>query len=484
MLLWGSLAIGRWMKLYLQLLLILSSCVLRLSAALDGEVLETYTSSSGRMVEKIAFNDTQHDYVTVSYPKGFDASKSYHINFWYHGTSGKPTSGIEDSLESYIGVGMSYLDKDKVPPNGYATKHWESCLAVERNFTKRRKVKISRRIVSGVSKGGWMAYYMSLEPLEGLHGTGIIAAGMHQGGVEPIKSQLDHLAVFVGTGETDSNYPHAQMAVDFFKKSKIHSFCYEEWLEEGHVSIASPRTLEWLKVQGKRGGPKNLLVEYAEKVVQQKLEKIQKLEEHTQKYIAVRHLLYAPTAQYVSAQTKGVIKSLGKELTAQAEVKSWLIEYHKFRSMVQRETKFYHDGRREPELLGGFVKGYQKLALESAYPSIARRASYAYMRNLKNYTIEELKEEYLATTEYPSLKVEFDALNKKVSTSSAPSQEDINRRQELFSKIRTLALDAGMQGFYDVEWHKKMQPDAKVEHVIKSGRVSKDSVEAYSGHGF
>lgn len=435
-------------------------------------------------MEKIAFSDTQHDYVTVSYPKNFDANKTYHINFWYHGTSGKPTSGIEDSLDSYIGVGMSYLDKDKVPPSGYATEHWKSCREVEKNFTKRRQVKVSRRVVSGVSKGGWMAYYMSLEPLEGLHGTGIIAAGMHQGGVPPIKSKLDHLAVLVGTGETDSNYPHAQMAVDFFKKCKIHSFCYEEWLEEGHVSIASPRVLEWLRVQGMRGGPKNVLIEYAEKVVQQKLEKIMKLEDNKQQYIAVRHLLFAPTTKYVSANTKGVIKKLGKELTAEGDLKNWMEALNKFRVMTQRETKFYHDGRKEPELLGEFVKGYQKLALDSKYPGIARRAAYAYMRNLKNHTIEVIKEEHLQTTEYPRLKVQFDALNKKVSTSRKPVQADIDRRQELYNEIRTLALDAGMKGFYDVEWHDKVKPDAKVENVIESGRASKSAVEIYSGHGF
>ena len=116
---------------------------------------------------------------------------------------------------------MSYLDKDKVPANGYATEHWKLCQDVERLIVKRKNLKVSRRTVSGVSKGGWMAYYMSLEPLEGLHGTAIIAAGQHKGGIPPLKKNLDHLAVFVGTGETDSNYPHAQMAVNFFNQSQI-----------------------------------------------------------------------------------------------------------------------------------------------------------------------------------------------------------------------------------------------------------------------
>ena len=472
------------MKCFLLVSFLLSSFMFTLVAAEDGELLGSLTSRSGRTIEKIAWSDTQNDYVIVTYPKGFDSNKIYHINFWFPGTGGKPSPGIEDSLENFIGIGLSYLDKDKVPSNGYATEHWKLCQDVERLIVKRKNLKVSRRMVSGVSKGGWMAYYMSLEPLEGLHGTAIIAAGQHKGGIPPLKKNLDHLAVFVGTGETDSNYPHAQMAVNFFNQSQIHSFCYEEWLEKGHVSITSPRVMEWLMVQGKRGEPKNILVDYCEEEVQKKLEKIAMLSSDKEKYIAVRHLLRAPTMHYVSAVTSDKVKTQGKELTEKSEIKEWLAELNKLRSMIQREAKFYHDGRREPDLLGKFVKGYEQVSLESKHPDIARRAAYAYMRNLKNHTIEIIKEEHLATTEYPVLKARFDELSKKVGTAREPVQADYDEMQELFNKLRTLSLDAGMKGFYEVEWHKKVTPDPKVKQVLETTAKSKSAVEVYSGLGF
>lgn len=216
--------------------------------------------------------------------------------------------------------------------------------------------------MSGVSKGGWMAYYMSIEPFEGLHGTAIIAAGQPNGRTPMIQKKLDHLAVLVATREADPNYPHAQMAVEFFKQSKIHSFCYEEWLEEGHVSIISPRVIEWLTIQAKRGGAQAILVEYCETVVKNKLESINKLEQNKDKYIALRHLIHAPATHYVSADTKRLIKNFGKKLTYTSGLREWFIDLKKLRHIIKRETKFFHDGRTKPELLESFVKAYQKLA--------------------------------------------------------------------------------------------------------------------------
>lgn len=103
----------------------------QLHASKKGDVLSSYESHSGRLVEKISWSDTQENHIIVSYPQNFNPSETYHINFWFPGTSGKPSSGIEDTLENYIGVGLSYLDKDKVPSNEYALKHWELCKNIE-----------------------------------------------------------------------------------------------------------------------------------------------------------------------------------------------------------------------------------------------------------------------------------------------------------------------------------------------------------------
>ena len=130
-------------------------------------------------------------------------------------------------------AGMSYLKRDQVPPGKYGAAHWEECLAVRAEL-EAQGLKLDRNVVAGMSKGGWMGFYIAAEPRDGLHAVGIFAAGKDPNlkSVPSLKGR--GLSVLVRTGETDPNFPQAQLAVQVLKKTKTTMF-YQEWLGESHT---------------------------------------------------------------------------------------------------------------------------------------------------------------------------------------------------------------------------------------------------------
>ncbi len=188
----------------------------------SGDVIASEISPSGRLVEQVAWNDTEQGFLLISYPKGFTNAKRYHVNFWFPGTSGHPGPGIADENDGYIEVCLSYLSKKNFAPGEFARDHWALCRSVEANVSKRKGFAVGQRILSGVSKGGWLAFETSLEQLQGLNGVVIVAAGALVHEKRFPKMQKSAVSVLVCTGETDTNYPFAQYAETYYTVCQNH----------------------------------------------------------------------------------------------------------------------------------------------------------------------------------------------------------------------------------------------------------------------
>ena len=462
----------------------LISLITGVYAVENGEVTKTYTNQTGRNVEKIYWEQTQEDHVLISYPKDFDPAKTYHINFWFPGTGGIPGPGIEDRHDDYIGICLSYLDRDLIPRDGYATSHWALCKKVEASLVKRTGVKIQQRILSGVSKGGWMAFFTALAPPKDLHGVAIIAAGQVRGDEPLVKKNASHLAVFIGTGETDSNYPHAQMAFPFFHKSKIHSLCYEEWLRKGHVSIISPKLTEWLDVQSKRGGPPEELSEFCQEIAQEKLNALKLLDHPKDQYIALRHLMRAPSMKYAPKEISEKVKTLGKEIVKDEDLRNWINELETFRALVKKETLQFKERGNKAVDNESLLKAYQDLTLKTNYTDIAHRSVYAYLRALKNHTITVLRKQHLKETPHQQLQDDYNAFHQQLQQSNNATQEQVNQLYRMGSKINKIGSEASMKAFYDVEWKNKFVIDPEMQKKLDEARTSIRPWEIYSGIGY
>lgn len=473
-----------WFRFIYCIILFLSFPV-HLCAESNGEVLEIYTNKNGRKVEKIHWEGTRDKYVLVSYPKNFDLQKIYHINFWFPGTSGKPGQGIEDENDQYIGIGLSYIERDKIPKGGYCTSHWDLCKRVEASVVTRMNLKIGTRILSGVSKGGWLAFHTSLDPPKDLDGVAIIAAGKNNEVKFEPKLKNRKLAILVGTGETDSNFPYAQLAIPFYKKAPVESLCYEEWLREGHVSKISPKVNEWLDVQARRHGSPEELIKFCEEVVGLKLKEVDAVSDEIERYIALRHLVGAPSMFYISKATKSKIFKQGRELVKSEPLKKWLVDFKKIRVLIDEESSLLDLGVFETEKLGEIANKYKVIATTSQYVDIKERAAYAYLRSMKMYSMYQLRDIAKKAPEYAKLQKRFDALQKKVSTANRkPEQKEIDQLYEVANKLSEMRGEIAMKSFYDIEWYKKYDADPAMIELMEQRSSGDSDWQAYSGIGF
>lgn len=455
-----------------------------IQAETNGEILKVYNNKNNRQVEQLYWGTTKDKYVLISYPENFDPEKTYHINFWFPGTSGKPSQGIEDKNDQYIGIGLSYLEESAIPQGAYYPAHWDLCEKVEASLLARKKIKIGQRVLSGVSKGGWMGYYTSLNPPKNLDGVAIIAAGIPSlaGAESAPKSNSSHLAVLIATGETDPNYPYSQLAIPYYKKSSVASLCYEEWLGEGHISKVSPRVNEWLDVQALRGGSAEELRQGCEDIVSQHLRNISLSSDQVATYIALRHLLGSPSMRYVSQETKKKVITEGKTLSQTEVLKNWLLDFNQIKSLVKKETSLFGKGPIKTKPLGDVVVLYKALAQSSEYPDIRARAANSYLRAFKMYSMNKLQDEAKAAPEYSKIHNQFETLRKRHNGSRQGLQpNELAQLQKLQGELAVMSRKITMDSFYAIEWHKKFSPDPAMIAIMNEKNPKDQIWQAYSG---
>ena len=162
----------------------------------------------------------QHE-ILVSLPQNHDPAKSWPAVFYYHGTNGRPHTGLirrHTGEKDWIVVGMSYvkLGAFQATPEGMAA---ESKVLKEVRATLQKRVNLdpTRVYLSGFSKGGW-ASGLLLQHERSIAGAAIMGAGhIHQVEDAP-KPFTKGLPVFIGVGRYDGNYPFGLNALLFYRK--------------------------------------------------------------------------------------------------------------------------------------------------------------------------------------------------------------------------------------------------------------------------
>jgi hypothetical protein len=447
-----------------------------------GDVLGTAASRSGRTVEKIEWEGTEKGFILITYPKSFKSFQPYHLNFWFPGTSGNPGFGIANENENYIEICTSYLVQESFAVGEYSKKHWALCQEFEEFLINRKQITVGQRIISGVSKGGWLAFGMSVEPPKDLDGVVIVAAGMYPREQRTPNFKGSKLAILVCTGETDSNYPFAQMAGAYYKKYKLEDYCYEEWLTKGHISAVSPRVIEWLNVQAKKGESKHALQVFSDTLVTKKLNEVEELDEPESQYIALRHLLKSPSYRHVSTELRERILNKGQGLNKDKAVIAWLKDYNILRKIVQTEVKLYQQRRVTSQEAAEIKAHFVKLANLTKYNTLKVRAAYGYLRNTKGHVMLKLQEKEKAKPEYKKMKKEFEDIQRRIHGDRKTDPILVDEFQELAYELRAKSTKQVMDSFYQVEWRKQYTvDDPRMKKLLETKQEALTTHKPYSG---
>lgn len=447
-----------------------------------GDVLSSETAPSGRLVEKVEWNDTEKGFILISYPPGFTNGKLYHLNFWFPGTSGHPGPGIADENDDYIEVCLSYLSKTQFPPGGYAREHWAMCRGVEARLLARRNFAVGQRIVSGVSKGGWLAFETSLEHPQGLNGVVIVAAGALPHEKRFPKLGKSAMPVLVCTGETDVNYPFAQMAEGYYQTCGLPEYTYEEWLTLGHVNSISERVNEWLDVQAKRRESKEALQSYCDTLITTRIRECEAMASPVEQYISLRHHLKSPAAAHVKSGLREQMLAKGRELGSQESVAAWLKDYNILRKIVQAEVRIYKEtavtAKSLEELKGHFVK----LAQTTKWQDLKIRAAYGYLRITKAHAVALLKEQDSKSQDYVKLEKELVALRDRWNGQKTRDPILLEQFQQKANELAQRNNDIAMDAFRKVEWHHQYTlDDPQMKTLLEEGKRTSKQAVAYTG---
>ena len=453
-------------------LLILATLWLLLVAVRAGEV------------EKIVRPKTEKGVVSVHYPDGFDPAKRYSVLFWFHGTGGRPNPGIGRDHERFVTVGMSYLKSENVPAGEFGAAHWRECLAV-REQLEANGLRLDRNVVAGMSKGGWMAFYIAAKPRVGLHAVGIFAAGKDPNLREVPSLEGRGLSVLVGSGETDPNFPQAQLAVNVLRKAGAAVF-YEEWSGQGHTYRRDRRVRAWLDVEGMRADPAQL-ERFCAAAVEEEFERAMAWRDARDRYAALRYLAGDPRLREAGELWRERVREAGRDLSNDPEVKSWLAELNRLRALVKREVAFFdrRDFRVPP--LEKLVAAYQKLLGEVKHPDLAARAAHGYQRAAKMLAIYSAQMKARENPEYQALMKEYVKLQTEYGEANGdPGEEVMARLKEVGARLGKLRHESSMGAFKDAEWGRHDgDTDPAVQAAIEAGvAAGRGKPPVFSGVGF
>ena len=470
------------------LFLALIGCFLGLTPIALGEngaLLSTNTSNSGRSVEKIEWGETEKGFILISYPKDLKPTQTYHLNFWFPGTSGNPGLGIANQNLNYIEICFSYLAQKGFAAGEWAQKHWELCLEVEAYLTKRKGVTIGQRIVSGVSKGGWLAFDMSVVNPKGLDGVVIVAAGKSPRENRKLDFKNSSLSVLVCTGETDSNYPFSQMAEAYYQKSELRDYCYEEWLTQGHVSHISERVIEWFNVQAKKEESPEALQNYCDKLMKYRLAEGKKRDDPKDHYITLRHHLKSPAASYMSEDLRQTIITKGRDLAKDPAVAAWLKDYAILRKIVQADQEIYQHNPVTSVDMSRIKNHYLKLIENTQHTDLKIRAAYGYLRKAKDEAILLLQEKEKATPSYQTAEKELEALRSTLNKQRTKDPLLMEQFHKLAAEHGKRNSALAMNAFRQVEWHEKFTLNHPlIESLLKEGLKTIEKTAPHSGLSF
>lgn len=191
--------------------------------------------------------------IKVSLPENHKPGEKHHTIFYYHGTSGRPTTSLmrnHTGSKDWIVVGMTYQQK------GTFTLNADTWQAERKAYHAVRKIMVENHgtdpdhlYLAGFSKGGWHTNLM-LQSEPTVSGGIIMGAGHLHPAPTTLKKYASAKPVYIGIGRSDGNYPFALNALLYHRKMGGNP-TLEVWPTLGHdfPDNGSPSLTQWLKMR-------------------------------------------------------------------------------------------------------------------------------------------------------------------------------------------------------------------------------------------
>ncbi len=310
--------------------------------------------------------------IIIEGPSEEKAGEKYPVIFYYHGTSGRPTTQlishvVGGSEECYL-IGMAYTKRGLLQVHGEEVKNeMKSYQTVRDALLKRFPIDQKRIFVSGFSKGGWISAFL-LESQKDIAGAMPLGAGALSRMPYLDEEAAQGKPVYIGCGILDENYINSARLEQRFKKLKA-KVLFDQWDLTGHdfPKHGAPALRQWIRVYvfqerlGKEGW-KDWASNYYKKVSQ--------LEDLRLRYLRCLRMKEMP---YVKALGSSGLRTIERELNrlgktgvGGVEAKAWL----NFESQIQQELR-----ERKVSDLQRYRRNHLRNANTKSHTSIYAKAS-------------------------------------------------------------------------------------------------------------
>jgi hypothetical protein len=291
------------------------------------------------------------------------------------------------------------------------------------------------------------------------------------------------LSILVGTGETDPNFPQAQLAVQLFRAAGA-AVCYEEWPGEGHTYHRDGRVRDWLDVEARRADELELRT-FCARAVAEALKQAQAWDDPRDRYVALRYLAGDPRLWEAGDAWRKRVRLAGMEAASDGGVKSWLIGLDRLRTLVKREVAFFDRRDFEVAKLEKLVAAYMRLLAEVDHVDLAARAAHGYDRAAKMLAIYSEQMKARQDPEYRELMEEYVILQTKFGEANGePGEAVMVRLKEVGARLGKLRHEASMGAFRDAERGSVKESDPAVREAIEAGARLAGRPAVFSGIRF
>ena len=191
--------------------------------------------------------------VKVSLPQNHKPGKKHHTIFYYHGTSGRPTTSLirtHTGPNDWIVVGMTYRQKGTFTLNAETWKaEREAYHSVRMIMVEKYDTNPDHLYLAGFSKGGWHTNLM-LQSEPTVCGGIIMGAGHLHFAPTLLKKYGTKKPVHIGIGRSDGNYTFALNALLYHRKLGGNP-TLEIWPTLGHdfPDNGSSALTQWLQMR-------------------------------------------------------------------------------------------------------------------------------------------------------------------------------------------------------------------------------------------
>lgn len=289
----------------------------------------------------IPWEGLHHKKFSVFVPKDWTPNRKWPTIVYYPGVFGSPNTRVMEDFthqKDWVIISLSGITNDVFDYNeALVRKELAVCQSIIKAMTPKLNLDPERLVISGYSKGGWIAT-MFVDRDHSFSGAVVMGAGANLNQKYTPKRFAKPTSIYIGVGQEDGNYVFSLRAKPYWRKLGAR-VTFDEYPGMGHDGPPFRKDLrgyleQWLRIAAGMEDKAS-----ATNWLREQLAALKKEDDLLKRYLAYEKLLEAPFLHLVD---ENVRKHIDGQLTALRKLPALATEWKAeqvYRNIMRREVK-------------------------------------------------------------------------------------------------------------------------------------------------